>query len=248
LLRGCIQICEKIGIRLLVISDLEEQFRHSITLFEDDGRRFIGLRDEPLENPFNRVLKRLMDIAIALPVAALILPVATLFVWILQRFQSPGPVFFVQPRAGLQNREFTIFKYRTMHLNRADETIQATHNDVRIYPAGRWMRKFSMDELPQFFNVLRGDMSVVGPRPHLIQHNELFARALNSFHVRASVKPGITGLAQVRGFRGGTREEKDIVHRVNSDIYYLENWSLSMDCYILLRTVGQVLFPPKSAY
>src|SRR5579863_6096101 len=162
--------------------------------------------------------------------------------------QSPGPVLFVQPRVGAQNREFKIMKFRTMHPSLNDEAKQATRQDQRAYPAGRWLRKFSVDELPQFFNVLTGEMSVVGPRPHLSRHNEVFARALNNFHVRANVKPGITGLAQIRGYRGEIKENSDIIERVNADIDYLEHWSFGLDCYIILQTIKQVILPPERAY
>ena len=247
-LQHYIQVCERAAVRLLAASDIEERFQHSVTLFEDDGRRFVALRDEPLQDPFNRAAKRLLDLALSLPVTLFLLPPATLLVWALQRWQSPGPVFFIQPRVGMQNRIFKIIKFRTMHPNGADETRQATREDDRTYPAGRWLRKFSIDELPQFFNVLTGEMSVVGPRPHLSRHNELFARALNNFHVRAFVKPGITGLAQVRGHRGEIKRELDIIERVNADIYYLEHWSLASDFYIIVKTFRQMVLPPERAY
>jgi exopolysaccharide biosynthesis polyprenyl glycosylphosphotransferase len=247
-LQNYVEICERAAVRILAASDIEERFRHSVLLFEDDGRRFIALRDEPLQDPLNRALKRLLDLAISLPVAVLLLPPVSLFVWALQRWQSPGPVFFTQQRAGSQNRSFKIIKFRTMHHTPAHESRQATRNDKRTYPAGRWLRTLSIDEIPQFLNVLAGEMSVVGPRPHLGEHNEIFARALNNFHVRAYVKPGITGLAQVRGYRGEIKEEREIVERVTADIYYLEHWSLALDSYIILQTVKQVLLPPERAY
>jgi exopolysaccharide biosynthesis polyprenyl glycosylphosphotransferase len=247
-LQECIHVCERMGMRLLAVSDLEEQFRRPVTLFEDDGRRFVGLRDEPLEDPLNQFLKRSLDLAISVPVTIFILPSVTLLVWLAQSLQSPGPIFFIQSRVGVQNRTFQIIKYRTMRVQSGDESRQATASDSRTFPAGRWLRKFSLDELPQFFNVMTGQMSIVGPRPHLKQHDEIFSRALNNFRVRAKVKPGITGLAQVRGFRGEVRQERDIIERVNSDIYYLENWSLGLDCYIILQTAGQLFFPPKTAY
>ena len=248
LLQRYIQICERSAVRILAVSDIEERFHHSVTLFEDDARRFIALRDEPLQDPTNRAMKRLLDIAVSLPVSLLLLPMVTLVVWVFQRMQSPGPVFFIQPRVGMQNREFNIIKFRTMNPHNPDEARQARQDDDRTYPAGRWFRKLSIDELPQFLNVLRGEMSVVGPRPHLGRHNEVFARALNNFHVRAQVKPGITGLAQIRGYRGEIKEEKDIVERVKADIYYLEHWSLTLDCYIILQTIKQVVLPPEQAY
>ena len=246
-LSNCASICEKLGTKLLVFCDFESKFHHPVSMLDDEGLRFISLRQEPLEDPFHRFCKRALDICISLPVVLMILPVINLIVWGFQKWQSPGPLVFRQPRAGLQNRPFSIYKYRTMHVHNPNEAKQATEGDSRIYPAGRWFRKLSIDELPQFRNVLKGEMSVVGPRPHLIEHNEQFARALHNYHVRAHVKPGITGLAQVKGFRGETKTSMDVIQRVKADIYYLENWSLSMDISIIFKTYGQVLFPPKSA-
>ena len=125
---------------------------------------------------------------------------------------------------------------------------QASDHDERVYPLGKWFRKLSIDEVPQFWNVLRGDMSIVGPRPHLIEHNNQFAQLLANYHVRAFVKPGITGLAQVRGFRGEAHNEADIQNRVACDIEYLENWNLSLECAIILRTFAQLIVPPRTAY
>jgi exopolysaccharide biosynthesis polyprenyl glycosylphosphotransferase len=241
-------ICEQLGVRLLVLSDLESKFRRPITYFDDDGLIFIGLREEPLENPFNRFLKRTMDICVSLPVILFILPFTTLLVALCQLLQSRGPVFLLQPRAGLQNRRFRILKYRTMHVTNHDPAAQARPNDERVYPAGRLFRKFSIDELPQFWNVLKGEMSVVGPRPHLVEHNQEFATIMQNYHVRAFVKPGITGLAQVRGYRGETRTNDQLVRRIQLDIYYLENWSLTLDCMIMLQTAWQIIRPPKTAY
>ena len=240
-------ICERHGIRLLAVSDVDDQFHHPVMLLEDDGVRFFTLRDEPLENPLNRIFKRAFDIALATPVTVLILPITHLLVWGLQRWQSPGPVYFTQTRAGMKNRPFTIYKYRSMRLDNPDETRQATINDDRVFPAGRWLRKLSLDELPQFYNVLRGDMSVVGPRPHMIQHNALFAQALKNYQVRTIAKPGITGLAQVRGLRGETSTPEAIAARVTADVEYLENWSFAGDCLIVLRTFLHIASPPKRA-
>jgi putative colanic acid biosynthesis UDP-glucose lipid carrier transferase len=246
--RHIIQVCDQLGVRLLIVSDLEEKLRHPVTHFEDDGFRFIGLREEPLENPLNRFCKRAIDIAIALPVMLVVFPVLTVIVWLAQRLQSPGPLFHVQTRAGMQNRRFTIYKFRTMHDGNSDLARQAHDGDKRIYPLGKWFRKLSIDEVPQFWNVLKGDMSIVGPRPHLIEHNNQFSRLMANYHVRAFVKPGITGLAQVRGFRGEARDNSDIEKRVACDIEYLENWNLSLECGIILRTCGQILVPPRTAY
>ncbi|MGI8437848.1 MAG: exopolysaccharide biosynthesis polyprenyl glycosylphosphotransferase [Chthoniobacterales bacterium] len=243
-----IQACDRLGVRLLILSDLAEKLRHPVTHFEDDGFRFIGLREEPLENPLNRFAKRAVDVVIALPVMLFAFPVFVVIVWLAQRFQSPGPLFHVQTRAGLQNRQFAILKFRTMHHGNPDVARQAQDRDARIYPAGRWFRKLSIDEVPQFWNVLRGDMSIVGPRPHLLEHNHQFALLMENYNVRTFVKPGITGLAQVRGYRGEALDDSDIQKRVACDIEYLENWNLSLECGIILRTFVQVFLPPRTAY
>ncbi len=243
-----IRICDHLGVRLFILSDLEERLKHSVTFFEDGGFRFLGLREEPLENPLNRFLKRFIDLAISIPVMLVVFPIVALVVFIAQRFQSRGPLFHVQRRAGMQNREFFIFKFRTMRPDHNSEAVQAKANDDRVYPMGKWFRKFSLDEIPQFWNVLIGDMSIVGPRPHLIEHNNQFARLMENYHVRAFVKPGITGLAQVRGYRGEARDSSDIENRVTCDIEYLENWNISLECGIILRTFFELLSPPRSAY
>jgi putative colanic acid biosynthesis UDP-glucose lipid carrier transferase len=242
-----IEICERLGVRLLMASNFEQLFRHKVTFIEDAGIQFVGLRDEPLESPHNRIIKRILDLALALPVVLLALPPIAAGVWLMQKLQSPGPMLFKQARAGLQGRTFTIYKFRTMHPQDGGEAIQASERDARIFPFGRWLRRTSLDEVPQFLNVLRGEMSLVGPRPHLLEHNEQFARVMRNYFIRSRVKPGITGLAQVRGFRGQTRTEADIIRRVESDISYLETWSFSLDCVIIARTLWQMIRPPRGA-
>jgi exopolysaccharide biosynthesis polyprenyl glycosylphosphotransferase len=242
------QLCEGAAVRLLAVQDLNAYFNHNTTTFEDDGVRFIGLREEPLESPLNRFIKRVVDLTIAVPVVVLILPFTTLLVWICQRLQSPGPVLYHQERTGMLGRRFTILKYRTMYATPHNEARQASQDDPRIYPAGKWLRKLSIDELPQFINVLRGEMSVVGPRPHLPDHDDMFARVMKRYLIRKFIQPGITGWAQVSGFRGEIHSEDDIEKRVEADIYYLENWSFSLDCLIMLRTAKHCLRPPSTAY
>src|ERR1043166_5470927 len=240
--------CERLGVRLLIFNDLQDKTRHPIAHFEDDGLHFFGLRNEPLQNPLNRTLKRVVDVAVALPVVLIILPALAVLVWFFQRLQSPGPVFYTQERNGFQNQRFKIWKFRTMHVNNPNVSQQASAEDPRVFPAGRWFRKLSIDEFPQFINVLTGNMSVVGPRPHLPEHNEQFARLMDNFYVRKFVKPGITGLAQVNGFRGETRDPGALQHRIEYDIEYLENWSLGADLAIIAQTAAQVVKPPKTAY
>jgi exopolysaccharide biosynthesis polyprenyl glycosylphosphotransferase len=241
------EICEASASRLLVVADLDRIFGHPVALFEDGGMFFIGLREEPLEDPLNRYLKRLLDILVGGLVVCFILPICAAVVWFLQRVQSPGPLFYRQVRPGFQTRPFSIYKFRTLHPNNAEVDKLPDKGDPRVYPAGRFLRKFSIDEIPQFINVLIGDMSVVGPRPHLMSDNERFPRLYNKAYVRALVKPGITGLAQARGHRGIARTPEDIACRMESDIEYLENWSLALDVWLILRTATQMIVPPKGA-
>lgn len=240
-------VLEKMGVRLLILSNLEELLEHPVVHIEDEGMRFITLREEPLENPLNRFAKRTLDLLVALPVVLFILPPLALLIWVVQKIQSPGSLFFVQKRSGIQNREFQIIKFRSMHVSNHDETQQAVPGDVRVFGFGRWMRKLSIDELPQFINVLKGDMSVTGPRPHMIEHNAQFAQQMTNYHIRTFVKPGITGLAQVRGFRGEASSSEEIARRLESDISYLENWRLALDVTIIARTAWQMIAPPKTA-
>lgn len=250
-LRKMTQLCEDATVRLLALDRLDSYssfFNHTTTIFEDDGMRIIGLREEPLESPISRCSKRMLDLAIALPVVLFLLPAVSFVVWLLQCWQSPGPIIFRQERVGMMGQRFMMYKYRTMHLNHGSEAQQASKDDQRIYPAGRWLRKLSVDELPQFINVLLGEMSVVGPRPHLQKHEELWIRAMRKYVVRRFVRPGITGYAQVNGYRGEIHSDADVHNRVEKDIYYLENWSFSLDILIILKTIRQCLIPPRSAY
>jgi lipopolysaccharide/colanic/teichoic acid biosynthesis glycosyltransferase len=250
-LRMMTQLCEDATVRLLALDRLDtysNYFNHSTTIYEDEGMRIIGLREEPLESPLNRFAKRALDVIIALPVVIFILPVTTLLVWLCQCAQSPGPVVFRQERVGMMGQRFMMYKYRTMHVNHGDEAKQASERDNRIFPAGRWFRKLSIDELPQFINVLLGDMSVVGPRPHLHRHEELWIQAMRKYVIRRFVRPGITGYAQVNGYRGEIHSDTDVQHRVEKDIFYLENWSFSLDVVIILKTIQHCIVPPKSAY
>ena len=247
LLARLADVCERLGVRFIALQDYDDRLSHPITLIEDDGLFFISLHREPLESPLNRLLKRTFDIAVALPVVLFVLPVFSFVVWCLHRWQSPGPLFCRQERHGLQNQVFRIWKFRTMHLGDHEVARQATAGDSRIFPAGRRLRRHSLDEVPQFINVLRGDMSLVGPRPHLVEHTEEFGR-VRRYHVRRFIKPGITGLAQVSSLRGEIRTTQDIISRVEWDIHYLENWSLVGDVKIVAQTAWHVIAPPVTAY
>ena len=244
-----VDAANKAGVRLLVLNNLSELFRHDISSFKLHDKEFISLRDEPLEDPVNRMIKRTVDLVMSLPVVLFVLPTLSLIVKIFQSIQSPGPLFYRQTRAGLNNLPFRIFKFRTMRADRGDEAAkQATAGDPRIYPMGRILRKTSLDEIPQFLNVFFGDMSVVGPRPHMIIHNRRFSEVMQAYHVRTFAKPGITGLAQKSGYRGEAKNDQDVVERAKLDIKYIEDWSLPLDFWIISSTMYQVFKPPKTAY
>jgi exopolysaccharide biosynthesis polyprenyl glycosylphosphotransferase len=247
-LSGIVMICNRLGSRLLVIDDLPELFRRSVSHWQLWGLDFITIMEEPLEDPMNRVVKRALDLLISVLVVVLIFPPLALLVATFQKWQSPGPLFCRQTRSGIANRPFRIFKFRTMHLSDRSQARQTTAGDERVYPFARWLRRRSLDEIPQFINVLRGEMSVVGPRPHMIVHNRRFTEIMSSYQVRSFVKPGITGVAQVNGYRGEARTNERILERVRLDIQYIESWSIWKDLAIILKTAKEVLFPPRSAY
>ncbi len=243
-----VAVCNRLGSRLLLIDNLPEIFNRRVSHFRLAGLNLVTVMEEPLEDPLNRIMKRALDIAVSALAVALVLPPLTLLVALIQRYQSPGPIFFRQTRSGKANKPFRIIKFRTMTPNNYSPSRQATKNDGRVYSFGRWLRKTSLDEIPQFINVLRGQMSVVGPRPHMIVHNRKFEEIMASYRIRAFIKPGITGFAQVNGYRGEARSEGEILERVKLDIAYIENWSIWQDLAIILKTVGLMFYPHETAY
>lgn len=219
----------------------------AVQLTEYSQMKLISLHKHPLVSPSHRFLKRVLDISISLPVVVLVLPFLCAGVWVVHRLFSPGPLFFKQSRSGADGQMFKIYKFRTMTVNHGRESVQARANDSRIFKGGGLMRKLSIDEMPQFLNVLFGDMSVVGPRPHMAEHDVLFAMECSQYAMRHTVKPGVTGLAQVRGHRGPVDDASEIKHRVTSDIEYCQNWSFYLDLAIIARTFLHVFsFHAKS--
>lgn len=207
-----------------------------------------SLRDIPLDKTVNLIVKRGFDILFSLIVIIGVLSWLTPILAFLIKKESKGPVFFKQRRNGLNYHEFDCYKFRSMRPNEIADLEQVSKNDPRITNIGRFIRKTSMDELPQFFNVLFGDMSVVGPRPHMVSHTEMYAKSVDKFMVRHFVKPGITGLAQTNGYRGEVESDKDIINRVKYDIFYLENWSLLLDLKIIFMTVFNAIKGEEKAY
>jgi exopolysaccharide biosynthesis polyprenyl glycosylphosphotransferase len=243
-----VELCEKEGVRFLIHNNYTARFAREMIPVEEGGRHFLVMQTEPLEDPINRAFKRALDISISLPVCLFVLPPLCLLVFMLHRAQAPGPLFFNRPRGGQNRQPFNMFKFRSMYASDHDINKQATVGDMRVFPFGKLMRKTSIDEFPQFFNVLRGDMSIVGPRPHLPQHDDEFSRITRTYHGRAFVKPGITGLAQVRGYRGEITEPHKLHRRVYWDLYYVSRWSLWLDLRIILTTAWHVIRPPDTAY
>ncbi|NYJ26414.1 putative colanic acid biosynthesis UDP-glucose lipid carrier transferase [Muricauda sp. ARW1Y1] len=208
----------------------------------------LSLRDIPLDNPINAFIKRTFDIAFSLLVILGLLSWLTPILALLITLESKGPVFFRQTRNGIDNREFYCYKFRSMAPNKNADDIQATKNDMRVTKIGRFIRKTSIDELPQFYNVLFGTMSVVGPRPHMVKHTNEYASSVDKYMVRHFVKPGITGLAQVRGYRGEVETESDIQNRIKFDIFYIENWSIFLDLKIIVQTILNAFKGEEKAY
>lgn len=241
-----VRACAATGCRLLVQNDLAFRLSHPLRHFTQDAYSFLAFQDEPLENPVLRGVKRIMDVVVALPVVVLVLPLLSLAVWLMQRRQAPGPLLYRQPRSGRGGREFMVLKYRTMFVA-VDGHGQTAPGDVRVYRFGRFLRRTSLDEMPQFWNVLRGDMSVVGPRPHYVRHDSEFADAVEVYRMRFFVKPGITGLAQSHGLRGEMRTPEAIHARLQLDLFYIHHWSIWLDCVIIWRTLRQMVHPPSTA-
>ncbi|MCK8481799.1 undecaprenyl-phosphate glucose phosphotransferase [Psychroserpens algicola] len=208
----------------------------------------LSLRNIPLEDSFNMVIKRFFDIVFSSLVIIFILSWLTPIIAILIKLESKGPIFFKQSRNGFNYKEFDCYKFRSMTPNKNAHLYQATRGDQRITKIGKFIRKTSIDELPQFFNVLFGDMSVVGPRPHMVSHTNMYAKKIDKFMVRHFVKPGITGLAQISGFRGEVETDKDIIGRVKYDIFYIENWSLLLDLKIITQTFTNAIKGEDKAY
>jgi exopolysaccharide biosynthesis polyprenyl glycosylphosphotransferase len=243
-------ICDRFGCHVMIYNFWQDYFDQPVHFTRNGAHTFFTLHDEPLQNPVNRLVKRLIDVAISLPVVLFVLPVLCLWVKLMQSKQAPGPLFFRQYRGGFQKERFKIFKFRSMYWGDGptNEAKQATEGDSRIYPFGAFIRRRSIDEFPQFINILKGDMSLVGPRPHLLDHDELFSEVVASYRVRHFTKPGLTGLAQVNGYRGEVVDEASINDRIRMDIMYIHSWSVGLEIEIIFKTISELLNPSDRAY
>ncbi|MFL2569364.1 MAG: undecaprenyl-phosphate glucose phosphotransferase [Flavobacteriales bacterium] len=247
ILTKMILFCDDKMIRLRIVPNFNSFKQRKIKIDFLGGSPVITLREEPLQYELNRIIKRVFDILFSLLVIIFIMtwlvPIIGLFI----KRSSKGPIFFKQTRSGLDNKEFTCLKFRSMTLNKMSDLKQATKNDPRTTKIGSFLRRTSLDEMPQFFNVLMGDMSVVGPRPHMLKHTKDYADIIDGYMVRQLVLPGITGSAQVNGFRGETKSIEDMENRVKYDVWYLENWTLLLDIKLIFLTIINLIKGSENA-
>jgi putative colanic acid biosynthesis UDP-glucose lipid carrier transferase len=233
---------------LKFIPDNKDIFSKKLKYEYYDYVPILSFREIPLQDPINKFVKRTFDIILSSLVIVFVLSWLTPLLAIFIKLESKGPVFFKQSRNGFNYKEFDCYKFRSMTPNEDAHLYQATRGDHRITKVGKFIRKTSIDDLPQFFNVLFGDMAVVGPRPHMVSHTNMYAKRIDKFMVRHFVKPGITGLAQISGFRGEVESDNDIIGRVKYDIFYIENWSLLLDLRIIYKTLMNAIKGEEKAY
>ena len=233
--------CDRNMIRFRIVPDYSNFKSRKIGYDFYGNLPVITLRDEPLQLGYNRFIKRLFDIVFSFLVIVLILSWLYPILFLLIKIDSKGAVIFKQLRSGLDNNNFHCLKFRTMEINVDSDLKQASESDERITKLGQFLRKTSLDEFPQFFNVFIGEMSLVGPRPHMLKHTKDFSDLIGNYMVRQLVKPGITGAAQANGFRGEISEFDDIKKRVEYDVWYIENWSLLLDMKLIALTVVNMI-------
>lgn len=243
-----LNFAEKNMIRFFIVPEFYRNVKKSLTFDILETVPVLTIRKEPLQFPFNRILKRMFDIIFSIFVLIVIFPWLYLIVALLIKTTSKGPVFFKQKRTGMYGQDFLCYKFRTMSLNKESDIKQAEKNDPRVTKIGAFLRKTNIDEFPQFINVLKGEMSVVGPRPHMLKHTEIYSSLIDKYMVRHLVKPGLTGWAQVTGFRGETKTVAQMEGRVKRDVWYIENWSFFLDIKIVLLTAWNMFKGEKNAY
>ena len=241
-------IVSKYPVKIRLVQDLYDFSYMNIKLVNYENVPVIQIQQGPLNFGYNRIIKRFLDITVSMIVIVFVLSWIIPVLFVISLLTDMDSLFFIQRRSGLNNRTFNCIKFRTMRKNGEADIVQATQNDERITAVGKILRKTSIDELPQFFNVLTGKMSVVGPRPHMIKHTDKYKTLVDKFMIRHTIKPGITGYAQVKGYRGEIRKIKDMKDRIKLDISYIENWSVWFDMKIILLTIGKLLKGDKKAY
>ncbi|MDR1809484.1 MAG: undecaprenyl-phosphate glucose phosphotransferase [Prevotella sp.] len=243
-----LNFAEKHMIRFYLVPEFYKYIKRSLVLDFLQTVPVIGIRREPLELLYNQMAKRAFDIIFASLVLITVFPLMYIVLGSIIKLTSRGPVFFKQKRTGLQGKVFDCYKFRSMALNDAADSVATVKNDPRITTVGAFMRKTSIDEFPQFINVLKGDMSVVGPRPHMIRQTQLYTGLIDKFMIRHLVKPGITGWAQISGYRGETKMITQMEGRFKKDVWYLENWTFFLDLKIIFVTVLNLFRGEDNAY
>ncbi|MBF4492429.1 undecaprenyl-phosphate glucose phosphotransferase [Flavobacterium sp. MR2016-29] len=246
-LKDLIDFADENNKTIKFIPDTKEIFSKNLKIDYYDFFPVLSLKQTMLNEPAIKFFKRTFDVVFSISVIVFILSWLGPLLAILIKLESKGPVFFKQGRPGIDENEFVCYKFRSMRINKTTEK-EASKDDPRVTTIGRFMRKTSIDELPQFVNVLLGDMSVVGPRPHLWSQNKEYGNKVKKYMIRHCVKPGITGLAQVSGFRGEITMERDMINRIKFDVFYIENWSLILDLKIISQTVINIFKGDKKAY
>ena len=246
-IKGLVDFCDKNMIRFKIVPDFRGFLFKRVNIDFYDDVPVVTLRAEPLTDITNRFFKRVFDILFSTLVIIFILTWLFPIIAILIKLSSKGPILFKQARSGVGNTEFMCYKFRSMIQSDDADAKQAFKGDNRITKIGAFLRKSSLDEFPQFVNVFMGDMSIVGPRPHMLLHTEEYSALINKYMVRQLVKPGITGAAQIKGYRGETKELKDMEGRVRLDVWYIENWSLSVDINIIFYTVWNIFKGDENA-
>jgi Undecaprenyl-phosphate glucose phosphotransferase len=239
--------CDDNLIRLRLMPDFKGVTNKNLSIDLFEGIPILSFRKLPLDDFSNRASKRLFDIVFSLCVIIFVLSWLFPLLALIIKITSRGPVFFRQKRTGKDGNDFWCYKFRSMYVNKDSDLHQAKKGDSRITPIGKILRKTSLDEFPQFINVFLGNMSIVGPRPHMLKHTEEYSQIIKKYMVRHFVKPGITGLAQVKGFRGETKDPAKMQGRVKMDIFYIENWSFLLDLKIVTLTVLNILHGEENA-
>lgn len=239
---------EKNIVLKLIPNTIELYSKNQTVEYYDDALMVLNVQKLPFDFAENFYKKRIFDICFSLVISIFILSWLMPILWVIVKLESKGPLIFKQKREGINGTEFVCYKFRSMKINSQSDKVHATKNDVRITKIGAFLRKTSMDELPQFINVLFGDMSVVGPRPHLETLSLEYQKDVNDYLKRHIVKPGITGLAQISGYRGEIKKKSDIKNRVRLDIFYIENWSFFLDIKIIIQTVLNIFKGEEKAY
>lgn len=235
-------------IRFRIVPDIGALVKRQVYIDYINELPVLSLRKEPLDELTNRFKKRIFDILVSGFVTLFILSWLIPLIGLLIKLESKGPVFFKQQRSGKDNKSFWCLKFRSMRVNDHANTLQASRDDARITRIGRFLRRTNLDEFPQFLNVLSGDMSIVGPRPHMLKHTVDYSKIIDQYMIRQFLKPGITGWAQVNGFRGETKTLEQMKKRVEFDLWYMENWSWWLDIRIMFLTIFNTIKGEENAF